>query len=106
MKYRAPAFLYKLTSSSGFQLSAFHSLITSLNPNFDGCPYFSRWILYCREPSSYIFLAYQSPASGWHCGPQCAHMPNLASRNQSGVVKFCNDSQVGANGPFAMGSPG
>src|ERR1044071_4322707 len=51
-----------------------------------------------------MFLAYQSPASGWHCGPQCAHMPNLASRNHSGVLKSCNDSQVGLNGPFAMDS--
>src|SRR5690349_10780907 len=48
--------------------------------------------------------AYQSPASGWHCGPQCAHMPNLALRYHSGVWYFCNESHVGLKGPFAKGS--
>jgi hypothetical protein len=45
---------------------------------------------------------YQSPNSGSHCGPQCAQMPNLALRNQSGVWYFSSDCQSGANGPAAM----
>src|SRR3546814_8333430 len=30
---------------------------------------------------------FRSPASGTHCALQCAQMPNLASRNQSGTDK-------------------
>src|SRR5690349_6723029 len=40
---------------------------------------------------------YQSPASGTHCGPQCAQIPNLASRNQSGTRwTAASDCQLGA----------
>jgi hypothetical protein len=34
----------------------------------------------------YMLRAYQSPSSIADCGPQCAQMPNLASRNQSGIL--------------------
>jgi alpha-L-fucosidase len=30
-----------------------------------------------------------------HWGPQCAHMPNFASRNHSGVACWRSDSHVG-----------
>ena len=53
-----------------------------------------------------MFWAYQSPCSGWHCGPQCAQMPNLASRYQSGTWKAESDSSVGLNGPSATPKPG
>src|SRR5512144_2673552 len=43
----------------------------------------------------YMFRAYQSPYSGTHCGPQCAHMPNFASRNQSGVRYCASEAHVG-----------
>ena len=55
--------------------------------------------LEAAPPSSYMPRPYQSPASGWHCGPQCAHMPNLALRNHSGTSYWDNDSQVGENLP-------
>src|ERR1039457_4170825 len=54
--------------------------------------------------SIYMLRAYQSPYSGWHCGPQCAEMPNLASRYHSGVWYCWSDSHVGPNLPLAMGS--
>src|ERR1700733_1152878 len=47
----------------------------------------------------YIFRAYQSPASGTHCGLQCAHMPNFASRYHSGVSYCSRESHVGWYGP-------
>src|SRR6185503_16007138 len=52
-----------------------------------------------------MLRAYQSPASGTHWADQCAQMPNLASRNQSGVL-YCDfkDSHSGLNGPGAMAS--
>ena len=50
---------------------------------------------YWRWPGTYMFRAYQSPYSGTHCGPQCAHMPNFASRNQSGVWYCASDAHVG-----------
>ena len=49
--------------------------------------------------------AYQSPCSGTHWADQWAQMPNLASRNQSGV--WCcasSDAHVGSNGPAAVGA--
>ena len=48
----------------------------------------------------YIFRAYQSPCSGTHCGLQCAHMPNFASRNQFGHWYDLSDSQKGKKGPL------
>ena len=33
-----------------------------------------------------MLRAYQSPAAGTHCAVQCAQIPNLASRNQSGTL--------------------
>ena len=50
----------------------------------------------------YMLRAYQSPCSGTHCALQWFQMPNLASRNQSGVVQATSDSHVGLNGPGAM----
>ena len=50
----------------------------------------------------YMFRAYQSPISGADCGPQCAQMPNLASRNHSGHWYCLSDSLVGWNGPGAI----
>src|SRR5688500_4682299 len=45
----------------------------------------------------YMLRAYQSPISGAHCALQCAQMPNLASRNQSGVrYPSTSESHVGA----------
>ena len=38
------------------------------------------------RPCMYMLRAYQSPSSIADCGPQCAQMPNLASRNQSGIL--------------------
>src|SRR5713101_1522892 len=51
----------------------------------------------------YIFRPYQSPCSGTHCADQCAHMPNFASRNHSGVL-YCafSECQLGSNGPGAI----
>ena len=49
-----------------------------------------------------MLRAYQSPCSGTHCAVQWFQMPNLASRNQSGVVQAVSDSHVGLNGPGAM----
>ena len=57
-----------------------------------------------RLPWIYMLRAYQSPSSGWHCGPQWAQMPNFASRNHSGIWYCLSDSQVGANLPGATGS--
>ena len=48
--------------------------------------------------------AYQSPSSGSHCGPQCAQMPNLASRNHCGHWYCLSESHVGWNLPAATGS--
>src|SRR5947207_10787055 len=50
----------------------------------------------------YMFLAYQSPCSGTHCGLQCAQMPNFASRNHSGQRYDFRDSQNGKNGPSGI----
>src|ERR1019366_4987583 len=50
----------------------------------------------------YMFRAYQSPYSGADCGPQCAQIPNLASRNHSGTRYVWSDSRVAWNGPGAM----
>ena len=50
----------------------------------------------------YMLRAYQSPCSGTHCAVQWFHIPNLASRNQSGVVQAVSDSHVGLKGPGAM----
>jgi hypothetical protein len=49
-----------------------------------------------------MWRAYQSPAIGTDCGPQCAQMPSLASRNHSGHLYCLSDSNVAANGPGAM----
>ena len=46
-----------------------------------------------------MLRAYQSPASGTHCGLQCAQMPNLASRYHSGASYCRSESQFGAKGP-------
>ena len=46
-----------------------------------------------------MFRAYQSPRSGWHWGPQCAQMPNFASRNHSGTRYCISESQFGRKGP-------
>src|SRR5215217_4399379 len=51
----------------------------------------------------YIWRAYQSPASTADCGPQCAQMPNLASRNHSGIWYFRSDARVPSNGPLSIG---
>src|ERR1700687_4102870 len=50
----------------------------------------------------YMLRAYQSPASTDDCGPQCAQMPNLASRNHSGTLYLTRDSRVPWNGPCAI----
>src|SRR6266700_3546861 len=50
----------------------------------------------------YICRAYQSPASAADCGPQCAQMPNLASRNQSGMRYAASDSRVGLKMPGSV----
>src|SRR5664279_2923947 len=54
----------------------------------------------------YMLRAYQSPYSIADCGPQCAQMPNLASRYQSGACHPRRDSRVPLNGPGAMSSAG
>src|SRR5215210_2224279 len=51
----------------------------------------------------YIWRAYQSPYSVADCGPQCAQMPNLASRNQEGTRYALSDSRVPLNGPDCIG---
>src|SRR5450755_1810559 len=71
----------------------------SLYPNCEGWPKCFTWYSYCAELCTYIFLAYQSPCSGTHCGLQCAQIPNFASRNQSGQRYDFRDSQNGKNGP-------
>src|ERR1035438_7488627 len=76
--------------------------MTSLKPTFEGCPYFCTWYLYCRLPSMYMLRAYQSPYSADDCGPQCAHSPNFASRNHSGIRYACRDSGGALNGPAAI----
>src|SRR5579872_5611164 len=55
-----------------------------------------------RLPCSYMLRAYQSPYSGADSGPQCAQIPNLASRNQSGTRYSCRLSRVALNGPGAI----
>src|SRR5664279_3325424 len=52
----------------------------------------------------YMLRAYQSPYSIADWGPQCAQMPNLASRYQSGTCHSRSDSRVPLNGPGAMSS--
>src|ERR1700693_4637707 len=47
----------------------------------------------------YMLRAYQSPYSTADCGPQCAQIPNLASRYQSGTCQLRSDSRVPLNGP-------
>src|SRR4051812_37837511 len=51
----------------------------------------------------YIWRAYQSPASTADCGPQCAQIPNFASRNQSGIWYFRSDTRVLSKGPLSIG---
>lgn len=46
-----------------------------------------------------MLRAYQSPYSAADCGPQCAQIPNLASRYQSGICHCRSDSRVPLNGP-------
>src|SRR5579872_2417930 len=50
----------------------------------------------------YMLRAYQSPYSGADCGPQCAQMPNFASRNHSGTRYDFSESRVASNGPEAI----
>ena len=40
------------------------------------------------------------------CGPQCAHMPNLASRNHSGTSYLLKDARVPSKGPRSISIPG
>ena len=40
----------------------------------------------------YMLRAYQSPAPMADVGPQCAQMPNLASRNHCGLVYAFSES--------------
>src|ERR1039458_4911239 len=47
---------------------------------------------------------YQSPCSGWHCGPQWAQIPNFALRYHSGTSYCLSDSHEGWNLPGATGS--
>src|ERR1035438_5392860 len=49
-----------------------------------------------------MLRAYQSPSIATDCGPQCAQMPNLASRNHSGHSYCLSDCMVGSNGPGAI----
>src|SRR5450631_534733 len=53
-----------------------------------------------------MLRAYQSPYSIADWGPQCAQMPNLASRYQSGACHSRSDSRVPLNGPGATSSAG
>src|SRR5208337_2443318 len=62
--------------------------------------------MFCSEPSMYIFRAYQSPYSMADCGPQCAQMPNLASRNHSGISYLLKDARVPSKGPSSISMPG
>ena len=55
-----------------------------------------------RCPARTCRRAYQSPSIGTDCGPQCAQMPNFASRNHSGHRYCLSDSIVGSNGPVAI----
>src|ERR1035438_8794811 len=50
----------------------------------------------------YMLRAYQSPSSAADCGPQCAQMPNLASRNHSGTWYCRSDSRVASKGVAAL----
>jgi len=50
----------------------------------------------------YMFRAYQSPASGTHCGVQWHQMPNLASRYHSGASYCISESHVGLYGPSPL----
>src|ERR1035438_9693678 len=50
----------------------------------------------------YMLRAYQSPYSGADCGPQCAQIPNLASRYQAGTCHVLSDSRVPLKGPGAI----
>src|SRR5208282_4522533 len=54
----------------------------------------------------YILRAYQSPASMADCGPQCAQMPNLASRNHAGISYLLKDARVPSKGPRSISIPG
>src|SRR5579872_5769711 len=51
-----------------------------------------------------MLRAYQSPYSGADCGPQCAQMPNLASRYHAGTCQSFSDSRVPWNGPGVISS--
>src|SRR5437764_11327300 len=53
----------------------------------------------------YMLRAYQSPSSAADCGPQCAQMPNFASRNHSGTLYELSDSRVPVNGPLSIFNP-
>src|ERR1035438_1102172 len=46
-----------------------------------------------------MLRAYQSPASGTHCGLQWAQIPNFASRYHSGASYSSSESHVGLYGP-------
>src|SRR5665213_373467 len=54
----------------------------------------------------YMLRAYQSPYSTADCGPQCAQIPNFASRYQSGICHSRSDSRVPLKGPGAMARSG
>src|SRR5579862_5911799 len=54
----------------------------------------------------YILRAYQSPSSMADWGPQCAQIPNLASRNQSGISYLLSDARVPSKGPCSISMPG
>jgi hypothetical protein len=47
------------------------------------------------DPCMYMLRAYQSPNSMADCGPQCAQMPNLASRYHSGIRYASSDCPGG-----------
>src|SRR6476620_7468620 len=49
-----------------------------------------------------MLRAYQSPASTADCGPQCAQIPNFASRNHSGIWYVRSDARVPSKGPLLM----
>src|SRR5690348_6798812 len=50
----------------------------------------------------YMLRAYQSPSPMAEVGPQCAQIPNFASRNHSGHCADSNDPSA-EYGPEAMG---
>src|SRR5208282_3083810 len=62
--------------------------------------------MFCFDPCMYMFRAYQSPSSMADCGPQCAQMPNLASRNHSGTSYLLSDVRVPSKGPRSISIPG